>query len=214
MSRRSCPSMPVHASNRQRGLSLLIVLLLLIAAVFLGVSAAVIALQTEKAARGDRDRQVAFQAAEAAMIDAQRDIDTAGTPSPGARPLPMGRNSAAGFPASDDATICNAASDPVAGGLCQQALPAARPSWLAVDLAASGSGSVSVAYGTYTQQKYPVNSGILPARLPRYIIELMPFVQPGATAQVPSFAYRITAIGFGTDINTQVVLQAFYRKED
>ena len=51
------------------------VLCLLVIILLLGISAAQMALQGEKAARGERDRQIAFQAAEEALVDAQNDIE-------------------------------------------------------------------------------------------------------------------------------------------
>ncbi|MBC7498973.1 MAG: pilus assembly protein [Herminiimonas sp.] len=201
--------------RKQDGISLVIVLILLIAATFLGVSAGIIALQAEKASRGDRDRQIAFQAAEAALIDAQRDIDTAPTGA-GARQraAPFARDSAAGFPASEQAQACNPASDPSGFGLCRRALAGAPATWLAVDLTDTTSNGVSVPYGSFTGQSFPVGQGSLPALPPRYVIELMNYSQPGQDATVASYAYRITAIGFGSNSKTQVVLQAFYRKEE
>lgn len=199
--------------QRQRGVTLVVVLLLLIASAFLGVSAAVIALQTEKASRGDRDRQVAFQGAEAALIDAQRDIDTAGS-TVTARQLVMSPDSALGFPSVDQGTLCNPSSNPAGFGLCKSPLPTATTSWPAVDLSDTTASSVSVPYGRFTGQQFPNGEAGLPAQLPRYVIELMPYVQGGANAQAPSFAYRISAIGFGTSADTQVVLQVFYRKEN
>src|SRR5471032_2183331 len=59
---------------RQHGITLLLVLLLMIVVVMIGTSAAQLALQGEKAARAERDRHVAFQAAEDALADAERDI--------------------------------------------------------------------------------------------------------------------------------------------
>lgn len=60
--------------GRERGVALLVCLLMLILVMLLGVSAAQLSLQGEKAARGERDRDVAFQAAEDALADAERDI--------------------------------------------------------------------------------------------------------------------------------------------
>jgi len=199
---------------KQNGISLVIVLLLLIASVFLGSSAAVIALQAEKASRSDRDRQTAFQAAEAAVVDAQRDIDTAPvmTRTP-RRAFPFASNSALGFPPVDDAANC---SNVVASlGLCRQAFVGTIPSWLEADIALEAATSVSVPYGFFTGQEFPVGNLVLPARKPRYIIELISYNQPGAETSTETravFFYRITAIGFGADENTRVVVQAFYRR--
>ncbi len=59
----------------------------------------------------------------------------------------------------------------------------------------------------------PVGRGTLPARLPRYIIELMPYARAGedAARRAGNF-YRITAIGFGASDASRVVLQAYYLK--
>lgn len=202
--------------RREAGISLVIVLVLLIAAVFLGVSAGVIALQSEKASRIDRDRQVAFQAAEAALTDAQRDIDgTGSSSSPNVRTITFSQDSALAFPGDDESQLCGAITDGSAFGLCKLPLQSGRPTWLQVDLADASGTTHSVEYGHFTGQTFPVNKAALPAALPRYIIELIAFNQPGQSAQVgaQSFAYRITAIGFGADSKTRVVLQAFYRKE-
>ncbi len=61
--------------GRERGVALLVCLLMLVMVMLLGVSAAQLSLQGEKASRGDRDREVAFQAAEDALADAERDIE-------------------------------------------------------------------------------------------------------------------------------------------
>lgn len=63
------------ALRRESGVALLVCLLMLIMVMLLGVSAAQLSLQGEKAARGERDREVAFQAAEDAVADAERDIE-------------------------------------------------------------------------------------------------------------------------------------------
>lgn len=205
----------VPARQHQAGISLVIVLILLFASVLLGTSAAVIAVQAEKASRGDRDRQSAFQAAEAALIDAQLDIDTA----PGGsgvyhRAEKFSPDSALGFPANDQVANCVAGNLSPNQGLCKRALDGSAPSWLAVELADRSANAVSVPYGHFTGQFFPIGKLTLPAAKPRYVIELMPYHQPGMNTSSASFAYRITAIGFGASTDTQVVLQAFYRKEN
>jgi type IV pilus assembly protein PilX len=62
------------SARRQQGVTVLVCLMMLILVMLLGVSAAQMSLQGEKAARGERDRDVAFQAAEDALADAERDI--------------------------------------------------------------------------------------------------------------------------------------------
>ena len=198
----------MYRPSTQRGVSLIIILILSIAAVLLGTSAAVIALQSEKASRGDRDRQLAFQTAEAALIDAQRDVDTAPGPGINKRLFAFSADSVMGFPPPDDATTCS--SDRGNLGLCKGRL-GGKPSWLRINLVTDESASVP--YGYFTGQVIPVGRGALPSALPRYVIELMSYNQPGAEA-APSSAYRITAIGFGANRDTHVILQSFYRKAE
>lgn len=200
-----------------KGATLVYVLCLLIVILLLGVSAAQMALQGEKAARGERDRHVAFQAAEEALTDAQNDIE--GLPGAPGRSSLFAPGSAAGFTAG--------CGDGASGelGLCLPAAPGTPALWLSMDLdaadAASGAGvSRSVPYGQLTGALMQTGQGFLPARPPRYIIELLPFHPPGAEAgaalgslATENYVYRITAIGFGAQESTQVVLQSYYRKQ-
>jgi type IV pilus assembly protein PilX len=59
----------------QRGITLPVTMLLLLAALTIGASAAQMAMLGEKAARSERDHLIAFQAAEDALMDAERDIN-------------------------------------------------------------------------------------------------------------------------------------------
>jgi len=61
--------------TRQRGITLPVTMLLLLAALTIGASAAQMAMLGEKAARAERDRLIAFQSAEDALMDAERDIN-------------------------------------------------------------------------------------------------------------------------------------------
>ena len=186
----------------ERGAALLTALFLLIAVLIVGVSAAQIALNAEKSARNERDRHIALQAAEAGLVDAERDIE-GGSDRASARAALFADGSVIGF--TDG---CGRGADSVNLGLCTRALP---PAWQAVDLA--GDADYAVPYGKFTGAAMQVGSGSLPARAPRYIIELMPLTRAGEDAgQRAGNFYRITAIGFGTRDSTRVVLQSFYRK--
>jgi len=59
----------------QRGMTILVCLVMMIVVMLVGASAARLGLQGEQAARGERDRELALQAAEDALADAERDID-------------------------------------------------------------------------------------------------------------------------------------------
>lgn len=173
----------------------------------LGLSATRIAVESERAARGGRDRQIALESAEAALLDAQIDIEHSPDASLSRSAL-FGSDRADGFVDGCGAGVANAAL-----GLCTR--DDSAPAWLTVDLADASSASArTVAFGRFTGRRLPVGAGTLPARLPRYLIELLPFNLAGhaALSGQSSVFYRITAIGFGSHDMTRVVLQSFYRK--
>lgn len=191
---------------REQGAVLVVALCVMLALLIVAVSAARTALNAEKSARGERDRQIAFQAAEAALADAERDIEA---PATSARGALFARGSTAGF-----ADGCGAGADNPALGLCRYAAQTGVPAWQRATLAEHASASVrTVAFGQFTGARMPVGKGTLPARLPRYVIELLPFARAGedATREAGNF-YRITAIGFGANDATRVVLQSMYLK--
>ena len=192
----------------QPGAVLIVALVTLVAVLMLGVSAARMALLGEKAARGERDRQIAFQAAEEALMDAENDIEGSAA-FPGRSAL-FGTDSAVGF--SDG---CGAGAANPALGLCLRAPPGQAAAWLVIDLADADPASTrSVPFGQFTGAVMPAGQGFLPFRRPRYVIELLPYAQPGQDAGAnPSYVYRVTALGFGASERTQVVLQSIYRKK-
>jgi Tfp pilus assembly protein PilX len=197
-----------RGAARAGGATLVTVLFVLVAVLIVGVSAAQTALNAEKSARQERDRHIAFQAAEAALADAERDIEGGSDPaSPRAALFAAG--SAIGF-----ADGCGRGQDSINLGLCMRAPAPLAPAWQAAELSdETGSAINTIPYGKFTGAAMPAGSGTLPARAPRYIIELMPLARAGEDAsQRAGNFYRITAIGFGTRDTTRVVLQAFYRR--
>jgi Tfp pilus assembly protein PilX len=201
------PSRAIRPPLRIRGAALLMSLLIVLALLIIGVSAARTALHAERAARAERDRHIALQAAEAALADAERDIEGGSDPA-SPRAALFAPDNAIGFdPGCGHARAVN-------HGLCAHDGAATIPAWQGANLAgADTDGAISVAYGRYTAARLPIGQGGLPARLPRYLIELMPFARAGEDAgQRRGNFYRITAIGFGTRDTTQVVLQTFYLK--
>lgn len=187
----------------QQGVALLVAMLMLVAVLLIGASAARLAWQGEKAARAERDRHVAFQAAEAALADAEREIES------GERSALFAEGSASGFESG-----CGAAG--VKQGLCVRAASGVAPAWQTVDLAADEGVAVrSVPYGLFTGAQMETGQGFLPFKRPRYIIERVPYHRPGEEAgATPQYFYRVTAIGFGARASTEVVLQSSYRKAD
>lgn len=193
----------------QSGISLVVSLLMLAAVLILGTSAANIALQAEKASRNDRDHQVALQAAEAALADAELDIEE--SPDTGrSRSSIFAKSKMEGF-----APGCGAGMANPFLGLCLGAEDGVVPVWQAIDFADDSSHARTVPYGHFTGMAFQTGHGVLPAKLPRYIIELLPYTREGqgAGANDMSYFYRITAVGFGMRPSTLVVLQTYYRKE-
>jgi type IV pilus assembly protein PilX len=174
--------------RRQRGAALVTAAVLMLAVMLLGFSSVRAALGDMQSGRHERDRQIALWAADAGLLDAEREL--AATPASSPRFAAL---AGAGFiPGCGVAGTGN-------HGLCTRAAPPAPPSWQVIDLASDD--PALVVYGTYTARDLP---GV--ARQPRYLIESIPLN--------PAYGryYRVTAIGFGQLAGTRVVLQSFYRK--
>jgi type IV pilus assembly protein PilX len=188
--------------KRCRGTALLMCMLMIAVVALLGLSGARIALQDERAGRNDRDRKLAFQAAEAALLDAQLDIEQS---SGSARGALFGR-AAPRFPAECGSTG-------VLLGLCDGMTAGAA--WQSTDFADEAAASArTAAYGQFTGQTMQVGIGALQQRLPRYLIEAYADRRAGAAADLSAGAriYRISAMGFGAQDGTRVLLQAWYRR--
>lgn len=191
----------------QRGASLVVVMLVLLVVTVTGIAGARLALLGEMSARHDRDTQIAFEAAEAAIIDAENEID--GVASSGCTALRATKFLASGFvvPA---ATCANTTAE---RGLCAPPdSSTAKPVWVTVDFLDNSSTAGTAEYGSFTCRTFDAGSGVKAARPPRYVIERVPDKTPGKPAD--AFMYRITAMGFGPRIDTRTVVQVEYRKKD
>jgi len=182
-----------HHAGRAHGAALVTVLFLMLAVLMMSASSTRAALAAVKSARAERDRHIAHQSAEVALRDAERDIAGAAGPASPRTAI---------FVAADaGAFVVACAGSGERAGLCRLVAPPGVPAWQALDLA----GPASVEYGRFTGATLPTGAGLLPARPPRYIVELLAL--PGADP-----LYRITAIGFGASDTTRVVLQGHYRR--
>lgn len=180
---------------REPGVALVTALVFMLVVLMMGVAAARSAIHAGKSARYERDRHIAFAAAEAALVDAEGDIESAAVTSPGRASL---------FDAGPSALAkgCGRGMDDL--GLCLD--EGGAPQWQAADLEAE---DATVGYGGFTGARMATGGATLPARAPRYIIE---FIHVGGAPPGTGRFFRITAIGFGSRKATQVVLQSFYRK--
>lgn len=195
--------------RRQQGVSLVIVMIFLVILSGLGITAMQNSTLSSKVARNQLDRTLAFQAAEAALRDAELDLNntrfdgvtrcTAGAV--GCRVTLIGNG---GQSFGNDTT-----ADPTANrcnlGLCSTDDPVvgAPPFW--EERARWTNANDSVVYGLNT------GAANLPvvAKQPRYMIEYF--------KQGENFLYRITSVGYGSIVNinneatTQIMLQTAYK---
>jgi type IV pilus assembly protein PilX len=188
---------------RQSGVSLIIVLLLLVIVSILGVGAAQIATMGERSARNDRDMQVAWQSAEAALMDAEFDIHGPGT---------SNRQAVFTNMANTNAFVSGCGDSGNSKGLCTL-VTSGQPAWLAVDFTSTANSAKTTQFGAFTGRGFPSGAaGIQPVKPPRYIIE--PIEDPSnrdISGSTTKYIYRVTAMGFGPREDIQGVVQILYR---
>ena len=186
------------------------VMLILIIVSVIGVGGMQIAMMGERGARNDRDMQVALQAAEAALIDAEDDIFTPGGST--RRSIFSPTVNVTAF--ADD---CGGGGNNV--GLCNPTT-SGKPVWLTVDFTdttkTTGLGQFTGRSLTNANPSNPSSSslpsGVQPFQAPRYIIEWIPDpLNASVTTPTPSYVYRVTAMGFGPRRDIQAVVQMIYR---
>jgi len=196
-------------SLRQHGFSLVMVMIIMVVVSLLGVAASQMVLMGERSARFDRDWQIAYQAAEAALLDAEFDI-RGPNPDGNSRVAQFANDSRAGF-------IPGCGTSGAERGLCKSTATGVKPAFYSVDFSAEGANAPSVRFGEFTGRTMASNGvagrGAQSERLPRYIIEDIPDQPPGTSASNRKVLYRVTAVGFGPRKETQAVLQMFFRKE-
>jgi type IV pilus assembly protein PilX len=173
----------------QRGASLVIALMFLIVLTILGLVSVRSSTMQERMAGNDRDRAIAFEAAEAALRDAELDIL---------------RNLSPESPF--DAACTN--------GLC---LPStiATPNWQLVPWTGTTSRVYGVASGSGA---YPLDVAQPPRYIIELLPDLPAGAGNSLNANESSStsggtAYRITARGWGRRGTTQVMLQSVYVKQ-
>jgi type IV pilus assembly protein PilX len=204
----TCPSncQLKNTSVKQNGVSLIIVMIVLTVVSLLGIAGIQISSLGEKSARNDRDSQIAWQAAEAALLDAEFDIRASFS------------TRSALFAAEEIDTSafeegCGSSGNNL--GLCA-AREVGQPAWLTVDFTQAGAQSRTVPYGQFTNRAFSAGAvGAQPSRVPRYVVELVE--DPGAGGNCANsskkcFAYRVTAMGFGLRPEIQAVVQGLIRR--
>lgn len=172
--------------TKQQGVSLAIVMIFLVILSMLSISAMQGSSLSSRVARNEADRALAFQAAEAALRDAELDVKN------------LKANNTACVAGSAGCRVENINRGDGFTTLCPLGLCDSRtftsPVW--EDNTKWATTGSSVAYGTFTA------ATALPvvAQQPRYLLEYFPMGD--------SVVYRITAVGFGANTSTQVMLQS------
>lgn len=187
-----------NSAKRERGAVLIVALLFLVILTMLGVTAMTGTTMEQRMAGNTKDIGVALQAAEAAMRDARRDINT----------LPVNGASGRNLHISqfgDGSGTDNATCSTTAKGLCRPAgyseqLGTILPPALNID------AQTYAQYGEYTGA--PQILGV--ANQPRYLIEIFCLKYHGGGLGACKF-YRITARGYGGNPNSQVTLQEIFQ---
>lgn len=212
---------------RQDGFVLVTALILMVVATILAMTAMGTNTLEEKMSGYMRDRQIAMQAAEAALRDGERDV----------------QKQLVGISEADFVSGCNTSATTMPSGRDLKGLCAVEtdgsPIWLDLESSATlannahlergawvtgndaASTGRSVRYGAKTGASEFVifgsgSTAVKPARQPRYIVEAVPFLsgvrKTGFGPAPPNFVYRVTAVGFGRRETTRVILQAVVRQ--
>lgn len=170
----------------------------------------------EKMIANSRDWNVAFQAAESALRDAEREIKD-GIRVVGQTGFLAGCSTTAG-PRGAGLCLPNLCTDTSSSGDC-------LPIWIDLDKKQGDTGwrngasaGKSVAYGAGISGYKAAGTSLTGvAAQPRYIIEVLTVPDasslkppPGQPAQ--KYVYRATAVGFGASTSTRVMLQGTYRQ--
>lgn len=196
----------------QQGMALVVVLMLLVIVSVLGVAAMRITMMAERSARNDRDMQVALQAAEEALLDAELDISSK---EPDSRGIFLRESTQVLF-----IDGCGNSSDgDKLIGLCELRKEG-KPAWLTVDFEDDQDSARSAALGHYTGRTFASGSstsallGVRPSRTPRYVIEGMDdplLCRDRGKVGCGKKVYRVTSMGFGPRPDIQAVVQVIYR---
>jgi len=197
--------MNITYRHAQRGAVLVIALLFLTILTILGVTAMTATTFEERMAGNSRDYGLAFQAAEAALRDARRDINGILVP-PFNAPRNPPVSGKTGFGDGTDADNGSCTADGLCRPTAYNATTGIAPATLNVNLQAAP----SVAYGTLTGA--PLLVGV--SAQPRYIVEVLCFPRFDDTLGGQSYCnfYRITARGYGGNPNTIVTVQEIFLK--
>lgn len=174
----------------QRGFALLTALIFLVILTLLGIGVFSATTSEEKMARNFRDREIALQAAEAALNEAKILI-TASYNSTGTAPSPL-----------PQALTSDSCTSSIAGFACE---PTGISDYKSYDLFASGAKGATLSSGAVSSTLSPTVVGLYTQ--PRYLIILEKDNAPcGSTSVPPPYCFKILAQAKGRLSNTRINL--------
>jgi type IV pilus assembly protein PilX len=218
------PLLRVVRQSRQGGFSLFILLVILSLSVVIVLGGARVAVVLEAMGGSRREYDRAFEAAEAGLLDAQRDIDRLYYNNtsrryescPGAvRSTDVCRDAPAlrGFPNPDSNGLAGYEPNSCDAGICvfsDNVLGTAASGFKFWTKTAYSDATMSAKFGQFTGAPLP-DEGHEALRNTRYWIEVVPLLNDDS--RKGGYLYRITAMSTGTrgaGGTTQVVVQANY----
>lgn len=197
-----------HLRRQQAGASLIMVMIILTIVSMLGIAGIQISAMSERGARNDRDYQIAWQSAEAGLIDSE--IDLYGPGSSTRRGIFTPQTSSISF-------LDGCGTSGNSQGLCSMST-SGKAAWLRPDFTLIGTSAPTAEYGAFTGQTFQAgSSGFQPSKKPRYVIEAIPDSFGAGSASrdrsdpAPKFVFRVTSMGFGPRDDIQAVVQMIYR---
>jgi type IV pilus assembly protein PilX len=183
-----------RARARERGVTLVIALIFMVALTLLGVGMVKSTTSEERMGANTRDYDLAFAAAEAAIRDAEVRVS-------GVWSFPSAPLSALNFPTAANLCGTNLTGTASEIGLCYSVT--SQPIFTNTTFTLDDTGHAAQ-LGKYTGT--PAVQGV--ATQPNYYIEIIQVPQFGGSGSLN--AYRITSKGYGARATTQVLLQEVY----
>jgi type IV pilus assembly protein PilX len=200
-------------------MALLSVMMILSVLGLMAMGAARFALWGERLSQGERDLAVSFEAAEAALLDAELDVMGRNTQSASAWASQRHCDFVAAEFLASKRTTSSVCGQGRAVGVCWDP---AHPGqawrktlvWLRTERG-TGAHNQTVAYGQFTGASWAdvTQGGVVPATQvlpPRYVVEWAPLV--GSDAGQARSGWVVTAVGFGLNPATQTWLQVVLDK--
>jgi type IV pilus assembly protein PilX len=209
---------PFVPPKRQRGAILVVTLMFLLVVTMLAITALGVSTSEERMAGNLKDWNIAMQAAEAALRDAEFDVYGVCSVNTALcvprSPIVSGATLFGSQAAGTAPGTCNTSTSYKGACLAPNSALATQENVM-LDISSwktSGSTTLNpVTYGTYTGAAALPTTGISAVSFqPQYIIEAMS--PQSSLYKSGTVIYRITARGWGRNPNTQVTLQSIWQQ--